>query len=234
MFFGKGSETIDEVLSTKSFDSIDGKVSNLNIRISYGDKFEVHFHGEKENKPNLKIENGILVFNQPEKVSHTFKIEIFNFNKEDGVFITVPKNCNLNDIKMKNASGNVRVNELSIENLNIHLASGNVNILKSKADNLNLQTASGNISITEVASTSLIAQAASGNIKVRDSSILDEAKLSVASGNILVKGSEFSSYQVTTLSGQKKLDEEILNSQSGQETPRLFASALSGNVQVGK
>lgn len=248
MLFGnKNSKVIDEVLFSRQFnesnkplfDEIDGDVKDLDITFKVGKGYEVRFHGKEENKPDVKVEDGVLKIKQSRRPkNHHIIIEINVSSSNYGLIITTPKDIPVDKVSINSASGDLSFDETIAQDVKLSLASGDLHLKQASFENAMIDLVSGDAKLENVEATNLKINSASGDINLNECNIVSLASLSAASGDLTVAATGFRTYELQTMSGDcrlfnKEASDSILEQGKGQE-PILKMSAASGDCIVRK
>lgn len=242
MFFSKEDEvkTIDEVLTSDPFISLDINFTDIDLKMEIGDHFEVHYHGPSDKKPLLTQDDQLLKLKEPDvkrkngKVwkKGVFKVEVITSNDVGRVKIIVPKDQQLNEVKLNFASADVGIKDININNLYFNSASGDLRIENSDLIKIDFTVVSGDLKLDNVKVTSGKSNMISGDFDMKNSQILKKLKVETISGNNKVENTEVDQCDLSSISGDNLIfGGKATLAQVGQETngSRLNLSTVSGD-----
>lgn len=247
MFFSKNEEDkaklVNEVLSKDSFDKLNIELIDIDLKIEFGNSFEIHYRGPLDEKPSVEFKNDVLEVKEP-KVDHNhgkfwkkgfIEVNIVSHNDSGNLVVTVPDGHHLSEIKTTTVSGDTDIKNLIVDSLAVFAVSGDINLNKVQSDEVKLTTTSGDIDLKKVAVRQGKVKLTSGDFKIEDSTVFDELKVSTTSGDNLVKDVKAAQYRLSTLSGDNSLfgknrSTEKVNSGNSEGT--IVLSTLSGDNTV--
>lgn len=99
------------------------------------------------------------------------------------LIILVPENWNLNRLKIDTASGEIHIQNMTIEEFDFNGASGTCNLMNCHVETLDLDTASGDVNFVGTLNR-LDCDAASANCNIQVSNVPDSIEIDTASGNL--------------------------------------------------
>jgi len=188
----KTVQQIDETYPLSEFKNvyIEGRDTNVNLKL--GDRYKIHIDGEKSSAPSYKIKDDTLTISGQERKG-TVGVGVVG---RQNVTITIPMNKTLDNVNVRLADGNVKMNDLTIDNLiksakdldydsNMYLS----NVTVNNSDKVNLYNATLAMKNSKLNNVSLIASAYS-NVKSDNSTItksnfnLDESNLNIKKSNL--------------------------------------------------
>lgn len=142
----EGDETVNE------FSGIDVEIADGDLKIVEGDGYKIRYNLYGENRPDIKVEDGVLKFKENHKKSDNY----FNFNLtgfEDEfrpfVEITVPEGVVLKDNAISIALGDVEIAGMGLEETSFNVANGDLKLKNVTADSLDIVDAYGQVDISE-------------------------------------------------------------------------------------
>lgn len=247
MFFKTSEKTkneyVNESLSNDSFSDLKLDLIELDLTIKSGDYFEIYYRGPVDKKPSLTLSEEKMEIKEPEvkrKSGKFWKKGIIEINvvtdKDRGnLVITVPRNCQLNEIKANSVSGDLVLEGLELKTLIGFAVSGNLDLKKLQVKNAKLTTTSGDIDFTNVVTNQGKVKLTSGDFKMKNSEVLAELRVATTSGDTLVENTKVSQYQLSTLSGDNSLfGKRGVAAQIEDESDKssLILSSLSGDNTV--
>jgi DUF4097 and DUF4098 domain-containing protein YvlB len=181
--------------------SLDVRTVSGDIRICPGDdaKLKVELKSDLDHpdrfEPNVEAEQGELSIEEHFTGRHV--------SGEIYWTVYLPKSAELKRVKCKSASGNmsfegfkaesiransasgeVLLDEIYTEEIEISTASGSINVKASDADFVDISSASGDIALSSVRSNEQELSTASGSISVKEGKIEEKSTVQSASGDI--------------------------------------------------
>ena len=188
----KVAQVENETYPLDDFKNIYVEDRDTNVTVKLGDRYKIHVDGDKSQTPKYKIKDGTLTVSGVNRKGH---IGVDVFGREQ-VTITIPMNKTLDNVNVRLADGNIRINDVTINHLikstkdmdydsNLYLSNTTVNNL----DKVNLYNATLGIRNSKVNNMNLVASAHSdintSNSTVTSSDIsLDNSELSVKESNL--------------------------------------------------
>lgn len=218
MFFTKAKKddddikTIDQVLSNDSFDALRVDFKSLNLEVKAGNKFEIKYHGSEYKKPEIDEDDGVMNVKEPDVRDKEikrwekgfFKIEVHS--SHDGeVTITLPQETELEQFDLHMMSGNVRMKQFAINDLQVESMSGNLDGKTLKLGTIDISVTSGNINLDEVRAKAGEISLTSGDFRLENSRVSDKLEVSTVSGDNLVKNIQVGRCHLSTVSGNNRI-----------------------------
>ena len=140
-------KTVNKNFSVESFDQIKVDNSIDNIRLVTGDRYSVSYTGQEKLEPSVKVKNGILTIDSPER-SITINGSIFNAKKlKQELIIEMPKQ-ELKYLSIDTSNGSINIKNLVMKNeFEIDTSNGTVKVGKTNAAGYDLSTSNGHITV---------------------------------------------------------------------------------------
>lgn len=140
-------KTVNKNFSVESFNQIKVDNSIDNIRLVTGDRYSVSYTGQEKLEPSVKVKNGILTIDSPER-SITINGSIFNAKKlKQELTIKMPKK-ELKYLSIDTSSGNISADNLEVQKGIIDTSNGKVYLKNLITKNgFKIDTSNGNISV---------------------------------------------------------------------------------------
>ena len=150
-------KTVNKNFSVESFNQIKVDNSIDNIRLVTGDRYSVSYTGQEKLEPSVKVKNGILTIDSPER-SITINGSIFNAKKlKQELTIKMPKK-ELKYLSIDTSNGNILADNLEVQKGTIDTSNGYITVEgENKSDEfekntdaenvLSIDTSNGNISV---------------------------------------------------------------------------------------
>lgn len=232
----KHSDTIEETLTIDSFDSLKIKVSQPDVKIFAGEKFEVRYVGPKELLPSVTRDGNTLILHQ--RVHGIFSLTT---SDEVSLEIEVPQGANLTKLYAELNSGDLEISGISGGELKLHvnsgdselenclfakakieLNSGDFEVENSKLDLLKFNGNSGDCELTDSKFKVLRIELNSGDNVIHHCKVEDEATIATVSGDNRIVDTPFGEISYATVLGDNKIAasarDESLNNKLSIET----------------
>ncbi|KRN31605.1 DUF4097 family beta strand repeat-containing protein [Liquorilactobacillus mali] len=171
-----------------SFKKINIKDTTDDIVITRGSHYQVSYQGIKGFQPSVSLSNGSLNIRQKKSLNNLISISNINEGGQK-VIITIPKTVTLQDI-----SANVTEGDMDIQNI--------------KTQKIEVKSIDGDISIINMTADSLKIYNENGDIEIGAQSKITEGSFSLVNGDLTAHESSFSNANMTNSYG----DIELLNS----------------------
>lgn len=206
------SEKVENVM-------IDGRHADVTMIASDDDQAHVDYDISKRLLGKLATE---VTTRQEGKtllvaVTSTNKLLMNSLDSVD-LMLRLPKN--LVDLNCKTTSGDIHINELNVESMQLHSLSGDIEADTVKSKKLNVNDISGDLSLHNV-SGDLLIKGVSGNIEILDHQG-DACVLETVSGDIEYKGTS-SEMRINTISGDGRCE--------AQDLEVLHVETVSGDFE---
>lgn len=180
----------------EKFNSIDIDIDINDVRIIPSDNYEIEL-SYKENEGNIqyRVDNNTLIIKEKNiKNKNTNN----NVNHENYINIYIPKNINLDNIKIVSDVANLSFNKVSSKQLDITCDVGNIKSSDCNIESLKIETDTGNIKINNLKSRVVETSSNLGNIVIKDSTIKERFEANNELGNIMVNGKLYGKSTITT------------------------------------
>lgn len=139
-------KTVNKNFSVESFNQIKVDNSIDNIRLVTGDRYSVSYTGQEKLEPSVKVKNGILTIDSPER-SITINGSIFNAKKlKQELTIKMPKK-ELKYLSIDISNGNISADNLEVQKGIIDTSNGTVKVGKTNVEGYDLSTSNGHITV---------------------------------------------------------------------------------------
>ncbi|MBL1071522.1 DUF4097 family beta strand repeat protein [Lactobacillus kitasatonis] len=139
-------KTVNKNFSVESFNQIKVDNSIDNIRLVTGDRYSVSYTGQEKLEPSVKVKNGILTIDSPER-SITINGSIFNAKKlKQELTIKMPKK-ELKYLSIDTSNGNILADNLEVQKGTIDTSNGTVKVGKTNVEGYDLSTSNGHITV---------------------------------------------------------------------------------------
>lgn len=138
--------SINKNFSVESFNQIKVDNSIDNIRLVTGDRYSVSYTGQEKLEPSVKVKNGILTIDSPER-SITINGSIFNAKKlKQELTIKMPKK-ELKYLSINTSNGNISADNLEVQKGIFDTSNGTVKVGKTNVEGYDLSTSNGHITV---------------------------------------------------------------------------------------
>lgn len=178
-------KTVNKKFSVESFDQIKVDNSIDNIRLVTGDRYSVSYTGQEKLEPSVKVKNGILTIDSPER-SITINGSIFNARKlKQELIIEIPKK-ELKYLSIDTSNGNISADNLEVQKGIIDTSNGNINIknLITKKG-FEIDTSNGTIKVGKTNAEGYDLSTSNGHITVEGENKSDEFEKNTGAKNVL-------------------------------------------------
>lgn len=209
--------------AAKKFEDIEIKADSTNIEFIAADDYGFEYAANSTADTVYSNENGKLTITQ------TSRGRFFNLNlsgKNEYIKIYIPKEAVMKNVAVTDFSGNITIDRLMTDKLNINATSGNANIGNLQAATVIIDKTSGNVNIDGCKADNLNVNLTSGKLKAK-SMELGGMTIKVTSGNTELDGKLLGANDITSLSGNV-----TLNIQGEKKDYNSNISVISGNVTV--
>lgn len=200
----KKDVTTKEINIEESFDNIyaDLDISNLNFEIAEDNKCKIVCQEYKDFEHTAKVEDNKLIlknidnrkwynkwfFNVFTDIKLTVYLPKTDFNEFDINLsvgnLELQKIINVDNIKVKSSTGNIRISNVTSTNINVKASVANILISEVNVENIECEASTGNVSLVNVLATGkMVAHTSTGNIKF-DSSDAANIEATASTGNI--------------------------------------------------
>lgn len=246
MFFDKNKEevkNVNEVLTNDSFTELHAEFTDLDLTVTSGDHFEIHYRGPEDKKPVVDQSENTIRLIEPKVDRENGKIWQRKFVKvqlmtdEDlgQVKVVVPKGQKLDQLDFILTTGDAKMQDLLLDNLKYNSTSGDLKIEKAQIQELKIDVTSGDVKLNNIAVSTGSASLVSGDFRMSNSSIADSLTVSTTSGDNLVENTEVDQCDLSTMSGDNSIfGGQSTHAQIGKEMngSHLKMTTLSGDNTV--
>lgn len=178
-------KTVNKNFSVESFNQIKVDNSIDNIRLVTGDRYSVSYTGQEKLEPSVKVKNGILTIDSPER-SITINGSIFNAKKlKQELTIKMPKK-ELKYLSIDISNGNISADNLEVQKGIIDTSNGKVYLKNLITKNgFKIDTSNGTVKVgkTNVEGNDL--STSNGHITVEGENKSDEFEKNTDAKNVL-------------------------------------------------
>jgi hypothetical protein len=207
----KVAQRVDETYPLSDFKNvyIEGRDTNVNLKL--GDRYKVHIEGDKSQSPSYKVKDGTLTISGKEQKSN---IGVDVMGRAE-ITVTIPMNKKLDNVNVRLASGNMHINDVTIEHLvktakdmdydgNLFLDNATIN----NFDKINLYNATLDMKNSKVNNMTLVASQYS-DVKA-ESSTLTQASINLDESNLNIKQSNVDSLKSMANHGKVTISKTTL------------------------
>lgn len=266
MHFGN-QETTTSVLAdsaSDSFRNIDVTLIEADVEIIVASDYGYEFTYRGSNVPEVSVSNGTLKVVE-KSVINNWTLNIFGswnfFETSSRLKVFVPADAALDVVSIstasgatvlnnrqieirklvcQSASGDVRLSDLSLEQLNLDVASGDIEMHNVSANDVRITMMSGSLTANAVKYRNLKLDLASCDIDIQGE-ISDQLNINMLSGNVKIRltgNPDDYSYEVTNLSGDVRINGRsmgfgtgIFETSSGRSS-YIVINTTSGDVDI--
>ncbi len=112
-------------MNLDAFSSIDIDADLMNLVITSGDDFSISYDGSDKLRPSFEVDDGKLIIKQTGEVTFLIPTEV-TFSAK--VNVTVPRDTQLDEVGVVLDLGDIRMFDLSMNELDMKASLGNVNL----------------------------------------------------------------------------------------------------------
>ncbi len=245
-----GSQVAEKV-DLDDFDTLEVNMSSYDLTVSLGSEYRIEYTAEEGREPKIEQKGGKLTVKQPSKFGSWFGFGI----KPDGQYtITVPEDGKFSfdirsssgDItldrvnatgKIKASSGEVMLNDVEGDLIEVETSSGEIDCDKIKAGAVSFGASSGDIELLRIFADDISAETSSGDIELNNStgkSVMCES----SSGKIEIQlngDPDGYSYYVDTSSGDAKVNGEKVKKEYVKDDGKdgkVAVRTSSGDIEI--
>lgn len=220
---------------------------DIKIEPSAEEKCEIIYVGHKDILLERSVKDGTLTLELND--TRNFFLRLFSFTERLNITLRVPEKA-YEKISVSTASGDVKLDGLSVGSLEIDVSSGKVLLSSLTANNISLDSSSGNISIKKTTVSGKIkaalssgdiiindstaaefeADTSSGDVELESFKVTKAAIIDVSSGEIELNGSLFEKLVIDTSSG----DVEFNRSDANEINIDTSSGDVEGTLLTGK
>lgn len=141
------------VLNIESYDDIMLNVAVGDLRIVYGDAYQVEYNYPEKLKPEVKVSAGVLTIDQKQG-NGGVNFGFGNFGSlgdmDYDLVITIPKDTKIGDVNLSMDMGNIQMDDICMEDLTIDADMGNIEANQISFAKMDIDADMGNIEMNEV------------------------------------------------------------------------------------
>ena len=178
------------VLNFKTFDDIMLNVAIGDLRIVYGDAYQVEYNYPEKLKPEVKVREGVLTIDQKQGnggVNFGFGNLGTLGDMDYDLVITIPKDTKIGDVNLSMDMGNIQMDDICMEDLTIDADMGNIEANQISFAKMDIDADMGNIEMNEVAFDRGECDADMGSIELRNA-VFDRLECDADMGSIEIEG----------------------------------------------
>lgn len=185
-------QKIDETYPLSNFKNVYVEGRNTNVTFRLGDRYKIRIDGEKNSEPTYKIKNNTLTVTGQERKNHV-GVDLLDDNN---VTITIPMNQSLDNVNVRLAEGNIKINDVTIDNFiksakdldydsNVYMSDATINNIEK----MNLYDAKLTMKNSKISNANIVASAysqitATNSTILKSSFNLDESKMNIKQSNL--------------------------------------------------
>ena len=150
-----------------------------------GDRYSVSYTGQEKLEPSIKVKNGILTIDSPER-SITINGSIFNAKKlKQELIIEMPKQ-ELKYLSIDTSNGNISADHLEVQKGKIDTSNGSINIENLVMKNeFEIDTSNGTVKVGKTNVEEYDLSTSNGHITVEGENKSDEFEKNTDAENVL-------------------------------------------------
>ncbi len=204
------SEVVEESINIDAFDVIEIKVDCMDLEIKSGDRYRVEYSVPSGYVPTVDVNNQKLVIESKKENANTYSVcfdildmQIGSFSVMDDMkmTITVPKDKNLNDIKVSSDAGRISFIDLNGNQCEIQAKSGDMIVENSNIKKVMINADAGKVDMKNIVGSSFEITVNSGSFFL-DTFELETLKLNADCGDISIKDGTMKNMDVTADCGK--------------------------------
>jgi|GEM_PF-3448797 len=230
------TKQIIEEKKLEEITKIDINVDWYNISIEEGKDYglEIVCYGEK-NQIDWKLKDGKLTINEEkyETKVRIFNIGRLNWNKKPEIKIYLPKEAVLNHVILNVESGKIEISDKVIEDLKINNEFGNVVINNLESNKVDIEINSGNFLGKNIISNEMNIETDFGNVTIENGKN-DKMYLKLESGNVKLTNIETENLKVETDFGKMITENiKVVNSNIATNSGNIVLDGdINGNTII--
>ncbi len=170
-------------------DTLDVEMEAADFRVEYGSVLRIQHNFPDEYAPDIKVNGGRLTI-----IQHFDGVKVNNLNDLCSLIVTVPRGTELNLLKLRMNAGDIDIEDIEGDKLDIKADAGDIDITGTKFNDTVIKADAGDIDVKECKFSSFTIDAEFGDILVKDTDF-DKADINVEAGDIDVEG-DFNSLTV--------------------------------------
>ncbi|MFA5471886.1 MAG: DUF4097 family beta strand repeat-containing protein [Acholeplasmataceae bacterium] len=216
---------------------------DITIKPSNDDMIHVHIDGNnKKDSIYVTFENGLLSIHKDMLKLRKFTI----FESDKDVTIELPSTKKISSFMIKNVSGDLNINDLNAQHLNINIVSGDIEVKQLISESVQLHIVSGDVSLSNIYTDKLHTSQVSGDFEISKSKIENEFESQTVSGDVEIDDVSCDLFDLDSVSGDTDAKEFYPNtirfkSVSGdldisnktkKEIKIISQKTLSGDVNI--
>ena len=194
--------------------NIDIHTGIAEVELLEADKFyvEIEYLYWKE-EPEYSLENGGLYFDDKDCFPNSYSI---NFNLDNRIRIYLPKDSNLNNIRIEDASGDVNITGFVADELDVTVSYGDFTMKEAAAVDADITLSSGNSRINDFQVSEMEFTNSYGNadftdinttaLRLPEDTVWEFFNVTMSSGDVDIKGIFTNSIDITNSYGDVTMD----------------------------
>lgn len=179
------------VLNIETFDDIMLNVAIGDLRIVYGDAYQVEYNYPEKLKPEVKVHDGVLTIDQKQGNDGVNIIGLGSLSMptdmDYDLVITIPEDKKIGDVNLSMDMGNIQIDDICMEDLTIDADMGNIEANQISFAKLDIDADMGNIEMNEVAFDRGECDADMGSIELKNAAF-DRLECDADMGSIEIDG----------------------------------------------
>lgn len=172
---------------------------DINIELSNEPHFQVICLDGKKDKYNIRVSNQILEIERKHETG--IKFRIFRSSDACNFKLRVPKNHQLDEVKILTKSSDISIKAIKANHIKINNISGDIDISELNTRDLLVKTVSGDVELNKATLTSIDLSIVSGDVEINHSTIENSLNISTVSGDVSVAHSQCKELRYNAVSG---------------------------------
>ena len=267
MYMPKDGEDsfVSKTVEVDAFNELEMDIDVADVEIKQGEGYSVSYNLEEWNVPAVEVKDQKLTIANTDKQTARIglQFDIFGFhigpfswdNEQNKITITVPKDTELDDLKLKVSTGNICIDQIQITDYIIEAESGemvlsntelgtgsilaeygNVELKKVEGKECTLNMESGSGSFEDLKLEKLDLNAEYGNVEFDKAEILNLILIN-SSGEVILNGFTGDSLDIFAEYGNISIDETTANNlkltcESGETNIKLLGNLEDYNLDI--
>jgi len=204
--------------------NVDVKISNVIVKTHNLDKVLVKYEYLNYAKIYVeKVEDRLIITQDPYKivVKYRFVNNFVSFTERYKVEIFIPINVELSECIIKATTGNVTVNDIKCNFLDIITTTGDSRVEKVVCPKISIKGSTGNLRVSMLETPSLDINITTGDIRI-DTIKVDDLKVSSTTGNIRIDNSVINDLVGVATTGNINFNKTTIN--------KINVNLTTGNI----
>lgn len=208
---------VEKTLDMDAFSKLQLNVSVTNVEIRKGEDYQISYNLPKDEIPTIEVKGQEVIVTGKDLNSQHFTIGVFQWDweedssKKDCIVITVPENAEPLEATLNVESGDVRLQDMVFETVDICADYGDIDVSGVTSDCAEISAESGDITLKNIKFKDGNIRNEYGDLVVENASV-EKAVLGWESGDCKLKNLESNELQVTNEYGDVVIGQSTVNS----------------------